>query len=76
MKQIAHPGDVVLAFKLPPDKNYNGGADAHCGILADGGDIYTNDWMDGIWKKVNIHLMFDYYPYVRLLRLTDKAQSE
>jgi hypothetical protein len=68
MKTIAHPGDVVLAFMKPPP-NPNGGPNAHCGILGENGEIYTNDWNDGIWKEVNIHLMFDSYPYIRLIRL-------
>jgi hypothetical protein len=68
MKSIGHPGDVVLAFMKPPP-NPNGGPNAHCGILGENGEIYTNDWNDGIWKEVNIHLMFDSYPYIRLIRL-------
>jgi hypothetical protein len=67
LKSIAHPGDVVFAFMKPPP-NPNGGPNAHCGILGENGDIYTNDWNDGIWKSLNIHLMFDYYPYIRLIR--------
>jgi hypothetical protein len=26
--------------------------------------------MDGIWTEVEIHQMFDYYPYIRLLRFS------
>lgn len=66
---LAKPGDIVLAFAKPPGTSWNGGGDAHCGILATPTDIYTNDWNDGIWKKVNIHQMFDYYPYLRILRM-------
>jgi len=69
LKSIARPGDVVLAFmKAPP--NPNGGPNAHCGIMGENGEIFTNDWNDGIWKGLNIHLMFDYYPYIRLIRLS------
>ena len=34
-----------------------------------GTQVYTNNWMDGIWTEVEIHQMFDAYPYVRLIRL-------
>jgi len=68
LNALAQPGDIVLAFAKPPS-NPNGGPDAHCGILATPTDIFTNDWNDGIWKKVNIHQMFDYYPYLRLVRI-------
>lgn len=68
LKKLAHPGDVLLAFMHPPSKP-NGGPDAHCGIMGADANVFTNDWNDGIWKELNIHLMFDYYPYVRLLRI-------
>lgn len=67
------PGDIVLAFKEPPSK-LNGGTSAHCGVMGSGTQVYTNNWMDGIWTEVEIHQMFDYYPYVRLLRLGAKGQ--
>jgi hypothetical protein len=66
---LARPGDILVAFAKPPAPNYNGGGNAHCGILSTPTEICTNDWNDGVWKKLNIHLMFDYYPYVRLIRL-------
>lgn len=62
------PGDILLAFEEPPSK-LNGGASAHCGIMGEATQVYTNNWADGIWTEVEIHQMFDYYPYVRLLRL-------
>lgn len=62
------PGDILLAFKEPPNKT-NGGTSAHCGIMGQATQVYTNNWMDGIWTEVEIHQMFDYYPYIRLLRL-------
>lgn len=68
LKQLARPGDVVVAFMRPPDRD-NSGPNAHCGIMADEQEIMTNDWNDGIWKQLNIHLMFDYYPYIRLIRI-------
>jgi hypothetical protein len=66
--QTAEPGDVLLAFMDPPSKPNTGG-NAHCGIMSEGPFVYTNDWNDGIWKRVNIHQMFDYYRHVRLLRI-------
>ncbi len=27
---------------------------AHCGILGEQSNIYTNDWNDGVWKQLNI----------------------
>ncbi|HEY9758363.1 MAG TPA: hypothetical protein V6C97_24570 [Oculatellaceae cyanobacterium] len=62
------PGDIILAFNEPPSK-LNGGANAHCGIMGQNTQVYTNNWMDGIWTEVEIHQMFDYFPYIRLLRL-------
>jgi hypothetical protein len=68
-------GDILLAFISPP-KNLNGGTSAHCGIMGkySGGSfpVYTNNYMDGIWTEIDIHQMFDCYPYVRLLRLRVK----
>ncbi len=66
---VARPGDIVLAFMEPPSKP-NGGPRAHCGIMGDGTNVYTNNWMDGIWTEVEIHQMFDYYPYIRLIRVS------
>lgn len=66
--KLAKPGDILVATMEPPGK-LNGGGNAHCGIMGDGTQIYTNDWNNGIWSEVNVHQMFDYYPYVRLLRL-------
>jgi len=62
------PGDVLVAFAEGPTKP-NLGGNAHCGIMGGGTRIYTNDWNDGIWKLVDIHLMFDQYKHVRLLRV-------
>lgn len=69
LNAIARPGDIVLAFAKPPETNWNGGGNAHCGILSAPTEICTNDWNDGIWKKLNIHLMFDAYPYLRIIRI-------
>jgi hypothetical protein len=68
LRKNSAAGDILLAFMQPPSKP-NGGPNAHCGILVGGADICTNDWMDGIWKRVNVHLMFDYFPYWCILHL-------
>lgn len=64
----AHPGDILLAFSEPPSKP-NLGGHAHCGIMSFGLFVFTNDWNDGIWKRVDIHSMFDGYTYIRLIRI-------
>ncbi len=66
--KISRPGDILVAFVESPSKP-NLGGNAHCGIMGDTNIVYTNDWNDGIWKAVDIHVMFDYYKHVRLLRL-------
>ncbi len=71
--KASQPGDILLAFMDPPARPNTGG-NAHCGIMGEGSNVYTNDWNDGIWKSVNIHLMFDAYRYVRLLRLSPKSK--
>lgn len=69
------PGDILLAFRDPPSRPNTGGS-AHCGIMGDAPNVYTNDWNDGIWKKLNIHMMFDSYRYVRLLRLQSAVSGK
>jgi len=66
--KLCRPGDILVATLEPPGR-LNGGGNAHCGIMAQGVQIYTNNWTNGIWTEVNVHQMFDYYPHVRLLRL-------
>ena len=67
--KIAQPGDILLAFKDPPTRA-NGGPNAHCGLMGAGSQVYTNNWMDGVWTEIEIHQMFDYWPYIRLIRLS------
>ena len=68
LKAVAKPGDVLVAFMDPPPA-FNIGPKAHCGIIGKNGQVYTNDWNDGIWKKASIHRYFDNYKYVRVIRL-------
>lgn len=71
-KGVAKPGDVLLAFNEPPDKP-NLGPNAHCGFVGSAGNVYTNDWNDGIWKYAPVEQYFSYYPYIYVIRLTAKA---
>jgi hypothetical protein len=73
--KVSKPGDILVAFMDPPSKPNTGG-NAHCGIMGDGPNIYTNDWNDGIWKLVNVHRMFDSYRYVRIIGLRRKPPAE
>lgn len=70
-KATSRPGDVLLAFTEPPDKP-NLGPNAHCGFVGSDGNVYTNDWNDGIWKYAPIEQYFSYYPYMYVVRLTPK----
>ena len=74
LQKSAQPGDILLAFMEIPSKP-NLGSNAHCGIMGDGINVYTNDWKDGIWKYVNIHRMFESYRHIRLLRLLPEANT-
>jgi hypothetical protein len=62
------PGDVLLAFNETPDRP-NLGPHAHCGIIGPGGQIYTNDWNDGIWKLAEFQRYFYHYKYFYIFRL-------
>lgn len=62
------PGDVLLAFNNPPPAP-NTGSHAHCGIIGPGGQIYTNDWNDGIWKLAEYQRYFSHYKHVYIFRI-------
>lgn len=62
------PGDVLLAFHEYPDKP-NLGPHAHCGIVGPKGQIYTNDWDDGIWKLGDFQRYFYHYKHFRIVRM-------
>lgn len=68
LAEMAKPGDILMAYMAPPP-SLNGGPNAHCGIIGEGGTVYTNDWNDGIWKHSDIHRYFDFYPHIRVIRL-------
>lgn len=69
---VSRPGDVLLAFMEPPTKP-NLGTSAHCGIVGKDGNVYTNDWNDGIWKYAPIEQYFSYFPYIYVIRLKTKS---
>jgi hypothetical protein len=62
------PGDVLLAFNELPDKP-NLGPHAHCGIVGPEGQIFTNDWNDGIWKLAEFQRYFYHYKHFYIFRL-------
>lgn len=68
LAQRAKPGDVLLAFSEPPTKA-NLGPNAHCGIVGPDGQIYTNDWNDGIWKLSEFQRYFYWYKHLYIFRL-------
>lgn len=68
LSKLAKPGDILLGFMAPPP-DANSGGNAHCGIMGTGNQVYTNNWLNGIWTEVDIHQMFDFYPYIRLIRI-------
>lgn len=67
LNEVARRGDVLVAF-MNPLPGGNIGPKAHCGIIGAPGHVYTNDWNDGIWKHGDIHVYFDSYRYIRVLR--------
>lgn len=71
---LSRPGDVLLAFMEPPTKP-NLGPNAHCGFVGTDGNVYTNDWNDGIWKYAPIEQYFSYYPYIYVIRLKPKSSK-
>jgi hypothetical protein len=64
----AKPGHVLLAFNEPPNKP-NLGTHAHCGIVGPDGQIFTNDWTDGIWKLAEFQWYFYWYKHLYIIRL-------
>lgn len=71
LKKIASPGDLIFGYKTTPDKP-NSGGDAHCGVVAANGDVYGNDWGDGLWKRVEVDRYFAWYPFVFVIKTSSK----
>lgn len=68
LRQVSRPGDLIFGYKENPGKP-NLGADAHCGVVADSGRVYANDWNDGIWKCDVADRFFAWYPHVYVMRM-------
>ena len=77
LKAASQPGDLIFGYTTTPDKP-NLGPDAHCGVVAGDGEVFANDWNDGIWKRVEAHTFFAWYPYIYVMRVgkTDLARSK
>lgn len=71
---VASPGDLIMGYKQPPTKP-NLGGDAHCGVVAGNGEVYANDWNDGIWKRAQVDRFFAWYPYVYVMKLPPSYSS-
>lgn len=67
LNQVAKPGDLIFGYMQPPEKSNTGG-DAHCGVFAGAGEVYANDWTDGIWKRDVVDRFFAWYKYVYVVR--------
>jgi hypothetical protein len=76
LKQVAKPGDLIFGYMQPPQKP-NLGSAAHCGIFAGDGEVYANDWTDGIWKRDVVDRFFAWYKYVYVVRFASvKTESD
>ena len=70
LKEVSRPGDLIFGYMALPDKP-NLGPDAHCGVVAKNGEVYANDWNDGIWKRVAADTFFAYYPHIYVMRIRE-----
>lgn len=68
LKAASQPGDLIFGYTSTPDKP-NLGPDAHCGVVAEDGEVFANDWNDGIWKRVEADAFFAWYPYIYVMRV-------
>jgi len=76
LNQVAKPGDLIFGYTQPPEKT-NMGPDAHCGVFAGAGQVYANDWTDGIWKRDVVDRFFAWYKYVYVVRfLNPKSEAD
>ena len=71
LKELSQPGDLIFGYMtLPTNPNY--GPNAHCGVVSDNGEVYANDWNDGIWKRAEADTFFGFYPHVYVMRVAEK----
>jgi len=68
LSELAVPGDMIFGYMHSPDRP-NSGNDAHCGIVAGSGEVYANDWLDGVWKRDVVDRFFAWYPYIYVIRI-------
>ncbi len=68
LREVSQPGDLIFGYMTTPDKP-NMGPDAHCGVVAENGEVFANDWNDGIWKRAEADRFFGFYPHIYVMRL-------
>lgn len=69
--EVSQPGDLIFGYMTTPDKP-NMGPDAHCGVVAENGEVFANDWNDGIWKRAEAERFFGFYPHIYVMRISRK----
>ncbi len=74
LRDASQPGDLIFGYMTTPDKP-NMGPDAHCGVVAENGEVFANDWNDGIWKRAEADRFFGFYPHIYVMRIGSKAGS-
>lgn len=74
LRELSQPGDLIFGYTTTPDKP-NAGPNAHCGVVAENGEVFANDWNDGIWKRAVADKFFAWYPYIYVMRIGSKSGS-
>lgn len=74
LREVSQPGDLIFGYMTTPDKP-NMGPDAHCGVVVENGEVFANDWNDGIWKRAEADRFFGFYPHIYVMRLGNKGSS-
>lgn len=75
LREISQPGDLIFGYMTTPDKP-NMGPDAHCGVVAENGEVFANDWNDGIWKRAEADRFFGFYPHIYVMRFGNRASYQ
>lgn len=68
LQSASQPGDLIFGYMSSPERP-NIGPDAHCGVVAAQGEVFANDWNDGIWKRVEADKFFAWYPYLYVMQV-------
>ena len=74
LAQVAKPGDLIMGYMKSPDHS-NLGSDAHCGVVAGNGEVYANDWLDGVWKRDVVDRFFAWYHYVYIMKILSPVRG-